>query len=73
MRKFLLLVGLALAALGFGALNYTNAFDYSHHVAWAVENDFPRPSTSIFHGGLGCAIVGGWFLGLGMRRKRKPE
>ncbi|MHC4380020.1 MAG: hypothetical protein ACYSU1_02885 [Planctomycetota bacterium] len=65
--------GLFFAALGFGALNYTNAFGYSHHVAWAVENEFPRPSESIFYWGLGCAVGGGWLFGLGMRRKRKAE
>lgn len=71
MRLAPFLIGVVVAGLGVGCLNYTTAGNVEHHREWAREKGVPEPSRAIYFLGLACTAGGGGLVGWAIGRRRR--
>jgi hypothetical protein len=65
------ILGLLLAAFGFGCLNYTNGFGIEHHAEWAAEHGAPAPTYPIFVAGAALGGLGTGLIGFALGRRAR--
>jgi len=69
LRFLVLLACSAVVLFGLGCLNYTEASNYAHHLAFAQEYGLPEPTRNIHRLGMATTAIGSFLMGFFLKRR----